>query len=145
MLITLARKPLGGGNVVNNCLQFGCGALNVDASRIGTSENLNGGAYAKNGTERHDGADNWRYKREGAAGAFVPPTGRFPANVLLVPTPAVLDGFPVTTSGTGNKNTSNKIEGQSIFKGVGRGKGLGFGGDTGSASRFFKKINKETP
>ena len=35
MLITLARKPLM-GSVVQTCLAHGTGALNIDASRIGT-------------------------------------------------------------------------------------------------------------
>ena len=34
MLITLARKPLK-GSVVQNALQHGCGALNVDGCRVG--------------------------------------------------------------------------------------------------------------
>jgi len=50
---------------------------------VSTSENLNGGAYAKEGQGRHDGYENWRYKREGGAGDYVQPTGRFPANVIL--------------------------------------------------------------
>jgi hypothetical protein len=80
--IVLARKPLE-GTIAENCLQWGCGALNVDGCRIGTVESLNGGAYAENGSDRYDGADNWRYKRNGDAGGFVQPSGRFPANLIL--------------------------------------------------------------
>lgn len=32
MLITLARKPLGGVTVIQTCLTYGTGALNIDAS-----------------------------------------------------------------------------------------------------------------
>ena len=133
MLITLARKPLNGATVVQCCLQFGAGALNIDASRIGTGgEVLTGG-----------GGKLWSHYRDETEDRAVPRTnlgGRWPANVLITGSEAVLAGFPVTTSGTGNKNTSNKSEGQSIFRGVGRGEGLGFGGDTGSAARFFKRV-----
>lgn len=79
--ICLARKPLV-GTVAANVAEYGTGGLNIDATRIGTSENLNGGAYAKDGTERHDGTESWRYKRGGGA-EFKQPTGRWPANVCL--------------------------------------------------------------
>ena len=35
MIITIARKPLV-GTVVQNVLEYGCGALNIDGCRIGT-------------------------------------------------------------------------------------------------------------
>ena len=44
--IVMARKPLE-GTVVENVLEHGTGGLNIDGSRIETSENLNGGAYSK--------------------------------------------------------------------------------------------------
>ena len=106
-VIHVLRKPLSEGTVAGNVLKHGCGGINIDASRVGTDDNLNGGAYAKNASERHDGAENWRYKRGGAGRAslpgdtregadagmfqpgstapsnFVQPTGRWPANVIL--------------------------------------------------------------
>ena len=51
MIITILRKPLE-GTVADNALKHGCGAINIDATRISTSDNLNGGAYAENPTER---------------------------------------------------------------------------------------------
>lgn len=90
----LARKP------AKNVLP-----LNIDECRVATNDNLNGGAYAQNGTERYDGAENWRFKRTGRSalpgdereGAslgmlapgqttgreFVQPSGRWPANLVL--------------------------------------------------------------
>ena len=87
--IVLARKPLE-GTVAANVQKWGTGALNIDASRIATSDNLGGGAYADAPTERPKGrvvgADrenpDTSFKR-GGAGAFVQPAGRWPANVLL--------------------------------------------------------------
>ncbi|HHT84428.1 MAG TPA: site-specific DNA-methyltransferase [Firmicutes bacterium] len=76
--IILARKPLD-GTVAENVLKWGTGGLNIDGCRIPTEDNLNGGAYAKNGTPRDDG---WGMQR-GGAGEYVQPTGRFPANVIL--------------------------------------------------------------
>ncbi len=84
-VIHVLRKPLSEGTVAVNVLKHGTGGINIDASRISTTDNLNGGAYAENASERHDGAENWRYKRgeQGNAGEYQPPTGRWPANVIL--------------------------------------------------------------
>jgi site-specific DNA-methyltransferase (adenine-specific) len=81
--LVVTRKPLD-GTVANNVLKHGTGALNIDGARVGTGDNLNGGAYAKEGTARHDGDENWRFKRDGGAGEYVQPSGRFPANLALV-------------------------------------------------------------
>lgn len=64
-------------------MQHGTGALHIDATRLSTNDNLNGGAYAENGSDRWDGAENWRYKRNGGAGGYEQPTGRWPANLIL--------------------------------------------------------------
>lgn len=84
-MIHVLRKPLSEGTVAANTLKHGTGGINIDASRISTTDNLNGGAYAENASERHDGAENWRYKRgeQGNAGEYQPPSGRWPANVIL--------------------------------------------------------------
>ena len=87
IVITVARKPLSEANVAANVLKHGCGANNVNACRIATADDLNGGAYSAGGPERHDGAENWRYKRGeqgGLAGVgFTQPLGRWPANLIL--------------------------------------------------------------
>jgi DNA modification methylase len=78
----LVRKPFA-GTLMKNVLRHGTGGLNIDKCRIETAENLNGGAYAKDGQERYDGYENWRFKREGSAGEYQQPTGRWPANLIL--------------------------------------------------------------
>ena len=75
--IVLARKPLAEKTVARNVLAYGTGAINVDACRIGTDDDIakkypngpggttfGGGAMALTG--------QWRQ-----------PSGRWPANVLL--------------------------------------------------------------
>ena len=90
LIVTCARKPTLTGSVVPSVLSHGTGAININGSRIHAGgDNLNGGAYAENASDRHDGAENWRYKRGdigGLAGvSFVPPTGgRWPANLVLM-------------------------------------------------------------
>lgn len=99
MLITLARKPLE-GNVANNCLQHGTGALNIDATRIG---------------------------------------GRWPANVLIVPSPEVLQAFPEVKGQVGMAKVQGGhrfIEGDTTTT----QKFAQGSTDSGSASRFFKQI-----
>ena len=82
--ITVARKPLI-GTVAANVLAHGTGGLNIDASRISTGDNLNGGAYAEDASDRPDGSQSWRYKRgdKGNSGEFQQPEGRWPANLIL--------------------------------------------------------------
>ena len=90
MIITLLRKPLE-GSVVENTLKHGCGAINIDETRISTSDNLNGGAYAENPSER-GGEDMWTSSRKadlncfrrGGAGDYEQPSGRWPANFVLI-------------------------------------------------------------
>lgn len=81
--ILVCQKPISEPTIASNVLQWGTGAINIDHSRIATQDNLNGGAYAEAGTDRYDGTDLWRFQRQGEAGAYSQPTGRWPANVLV--------------------------------------------------------------
>ena len=73
--IVLARKPLI-GTVADNVLTHGTGALNIDASRIGTEQisvhNAPKGTFA--GGDEGRGSDTATYRSH---------TGRWPANILL--------------------------------------------------------------
>ena len=82
LTIHIARKPVI-GSVASNVLKWSTGGINIGASRISTGENLSGGAYAKEGQQRYDGAENWRYKREGGAGEYQQPLGRWPSNLIF--------------------------------------------------------------
>jgi len=69
--IVLARKPLE-GTVAQNVTTYGTGALNIDASRVGTADGFGGGTKATSGFVNG-------YEGDG----FVASTqGRWPANVL---------------------------------------------------------------
>ena len=80
--ILLARKPMS-GSVSANVLKHGTGAINVDGCRVQTGDNLSGGAYAEEGTDRREGYENWRFKRTGGAGEYVQPMGRWPSNLVI--------------------------------------------------------------
>ena len=80
--IICAMKPLE-GTFVENAEKWGVAGVNIDSCRISTTDNLDGGAYAKEGKERYDGYEKWRFKRKGDAREFQQPSGRWPANILL--------------------------------------------------------------
>lgn len=102
--IVVARKPLE-GTVAANVLRYGTGAINIDACRVPTEDNLNGGAYCKDGNRGNLSGDNRDDKGAGmfAPGKttgedFVQPSGRWPANLIHDGSDEVLALFP---SGTG--------------------------------------------
>jgi len=74
----LIRKPLSEKNIADNVIVNGVGGLNIDACRVGTSDNLNGGAYSPGERPTHHCVPKNRVKEK-----FVNPTGRFPANLIL--------------------------------------------------------------
>lgn len=107
--ICVARKPLI-GTVAENVLTHGTGALNIDACRIATSEELRVGAGAtwdfmhrQEGRPSREGeasADR-RYQESGGTNfAMMPgvrggdPAGRWPANVIHDGSDEVLAAFP---------------------------------------------------
>jgi len=79
MIITLLRKPLE-GTVAENALQHGCGAINIDATRVSTSDNLNGGAYR---CENPTDSESVSYSLRKGIGEYEQPSGRWPANFIL--------------------------------------------------------------
>ena len=85
----LCRKPIEAGNTVSQVLKTGTGGINVDGSRVGTKEDLNGGAYSG---ERREKDGTWQSEdhSEGKGSGFRPgsgeyqqPQGRWPANMVL--------------------------------------------------------------
>ena len=132
----MARKPLSESTVAANVLRWGTGGLNIDASRVGTGENLKGGRYCPNAK----GADGNTF----GAGINAPslmeyeqPAGRWPANVIFSPEAAAeLD----RQSGLGKSGfaTSGESKPGQIF-GFGNDRGTEPRGyaDSGGASRFF--------
>jgi site-specific DNA-methyltransferase (adenine-specific) len=143
--IVVARKPIE-GTIVENCLQWGCGALWIDGTRIahndpnptrrryessGLSEaqqrgeagigyaKVNYGKYAKENSQRSD-------------------AGRWPANLILGGE-EVIKKFPMTTSGKpcGNRHIAG------FATATEHGTELTGFGDSGSASRFFFNFTEQ--
>src|SRR5690625_3021592 len=73
--IVMARKPFK-GTVAANVLEHGTGALNIDASRIGTTEDIGSRPAPTK-------AEGWGMGGDGKHGWTPSTSGRWPANVIL--------------------------------------------------------------
>jgi len=129
----LCRKPLEKGlTVAQNVLKWGCGALNIDASRIeanGWTKKDGPGSGSSNG---HIGQLS---KRE-AGVVRESSKGRWPSNLLHDGSEEVVSLFPETTSGSGDKHgrKASTFCASTDWETL---KGTSNGGDSGSAARFF--------
>ena len=145
MLITLARKPLS-GSVVQNVLAHGCGALNIDASRIASNgEHMVKGVVTRRRTVSGDTRTGKALGMYGAGSSYQPTNhegGRWPANVLHDGSLAVLAGFPEVKGeiGRAGRASAGDYTASSYKVGVVTDTGLR---DTGSAARFFKQVEAD--
>jgi DNA modification methylase len=105
--VVVARKPLSEDTVAENVQTHGTGALNIDGTRIETSENLNGGSNKRDEArvlgERHNPTafqdDDYDYEQS--------EEGRYPSNVVFDATEAERLDREVgeTESKSGGKST----------------------------------------
>jgi site-specific DNA-methyltransferase (adenine-specific) len=148
--ITVARKPLI-GTVAANVLQYGTGAINIDGCRVPTDDNLNGGAYAKQGGRdispslRQGSGMNQPGKTTGEE--YVQPVGRWPANMVHDGSEEVVALFPQSKAGAIVSGPRGTRPGGFGNVGAAKGSDTPNGpqyGDGGSAARFFysPKANK---
>lgn len=133
--ITIARKPLTEKTVAANILKWGTGGINIDASRVETSEiikdnekiRVHGVCYSKI-AKRFGGNGN----------GTINPQGRFPANLIHDGSEEVKALFPETKSGTilphhkTRESENNCMNGKNYAR-----TGKTSIGDNGSAVRFF--------
>lgn len=132
--ICVARKPLEKGlTVAENVQKWGCGALNIDASRIKTEDNLGRKVLQtqswKNTSTAGVGSvnDDWKM-------------GRWPANIILDEEAAMaLDeqSGECKSAGKYKDSTLEKSIGLNSVFGVGDRRPTSYAGETGGASRFF--------
>lgn len=157
--ICVARKPMI-GTVAANLEAFGTGAFNIEASRIETSDDLNGGAYA--GVGGRSISQSLHASGMNAPGAvvgteFVQPIGRWPANVIHDGSDEVVSSFPMAPGQRADaSNEATMRGGQHVYNPMRRGRvgepsseaendgTVGFSMrpgarrlDEGSAARFF--------
>lgn len=130
--IVMARKPLV-GTVAANVLEHGTGALNIDGTRVGDS----GGTATVTG-DRHNTTVHAYGDGLGAQGGSIAQidAGRWPANIVHDGSDEVVACFPDTKSG--NLNQGHKRgAGVTSYDGGGGVVAKDYGGDSGSAARFF--------
>ena len=148
----LCRKPFAEKSIAENVLKWGTGALNIDASRIGTKEDMNARDFddSRRTSLKFSGLFNGGRDGEYRDRVGVVPNGRFPANTLLSHSddcvesgctpdcPVLLLDEQSGTLKTGNINphvnranaTFNKNTSEYIIS--------AFKGDAGGASRYFQ-------
>jgi hypothetical protein len=162
--ICVARKPLI-GTVEQNVHVHGTGAINIDACRVATDEELRAGAggIPCRNDERvprgrvGEASAEQRYTDNGGTDfAMMPgprggdPAGRWPANMIHDGSEEVVAAFPTAPGQqgkvSGNEPTANGFSGAVKFGGViGRVASSDPRSDAGSAARFFycAKTSKE--
>jgi DNA modification methylase len=131
--ICMARKPLAEKTVAENVLKYGTGGINIDESRVETTEELNYGTGKKSNVGfKTSPQNNDRPVYDGQ--------GRFPANLIHDNSEEVRECFPETHA-PGNK-TQHKGGNQFGVGNSDKRDDGGFSGftDSGNASRFFKSI-----
>lgn len=130
----LLRKSLDKGlTVAANVLRHGTGAVNVDATRIATSDDLNGGAYSANKTNDGEWGTMHRYTGK----EYTQPQGRWPANVCFDEEAAAeLDRMSGDLTRWFNKPRKGNGESINLFR-EHKGSGAAPILDSGGASRFF--------
>ena len=139
--IVMARKPLE-GTVANNVLTHGTGGINIDASRVETSDNFD------NVKDRTDMTGKLTIHHEGGnleALDKLKTLGRFPANFIHDGSDEVLELFPDSKGGAFPKK-SNIPTGRHYEGGWGAvDNGVRTEMGDGSAARFFycAKANKK--
>ena len=144
MIITIARKPLD-GTVVNTVLQHNCGALNIDASRIGTGT---GEVKTLDHRSGNYGQDTQAYAERAKLTITRVDQGRWPANVFCMPESASLLDQQTALLKAGTAVRHNGVQGAQGASLTGMGAksigtpDLGYG-DSGGASRFFKQIKED--
>jgi DNA modification methylase len=138
----LIRKPCSEKTVAANVLKWGCGAINIDGSRVGTSKEGDPNRFVGTVKSKSTYAqDDWT--KENYRGLPIDPNqGRFPANLVLDEEAAMaLDEQSGTlkTGGLG-KSGDQRTCGVTSFGQNARSPRTtagDSGGDSGGASRFF--------
>ena len=131
--IVVARKPLI-GTVVQNVLEHGTGAINIDGCRVEANGETPTGSGRRDSWRQLEGRED---RQEWNGGNVTPPTGRWPANVVMdAEAGAALDAQtgdrPGCKSPSSAKPLSKFRPGQGAYQSQGP-----IYPDNGGASRFF--------
>jgi len=144
--IILARKPIN-KTVINNCLKYGCGGLNIGESKVPIDPRLDNPQLRKmNRSKRNCDTSSQKWglsKNQNDNPQVVHPSGRWPSNLIYDGSDEVENIFLKFGHKKSGDNCTRKKEG---YFGAGDSKHFGLGypgdiqttyGDKGSVSRFF--------
>jgi DNA modification methylase len=127
-VLTMARKPLSEKTIVENCLKWGTGGINIDACRIPLQNNEDISVVRDKVKKLDTLQQGWGFKSVSRDNK-----GRYPANLIHDGSDEVVRLFPNSKAG---KNIEQKGTGGIWNKSSGLPCGEQYG-DSGSASRFF--------
>jgi DNA modification methylase len=135
--IVLARKPLSESTVAGNVLKYGTGGINIDGCRIETAEQItNHSRKSESALSKGKYGDSTAQETFQTEGQQI---GRFPSNFIHDGSEEVLEIFPETKSGNLLPSHKLKASENNCMSGSNqeRSPNQVFGGDSGSAARFF--------
>ena len=131
--IVLARKPISEKNIAKNVIKWGTGGLNIDKSRVPSTESITINTFDNGAKSFGDAVGEPFTSRQSE--------GRFPANFIHDGSQQVLDLFP-DSNGSGGSVPQTKVTGYGDKIGTGKADYLGgprtkVNCGSGSAARFF--------
>lgn len=135
--IIVARKPLD-GTVAKNVLKWGVGAMNIDACRVATNDELSTHGDSQSLQMRNNKVYG-TYGSVGHAQTEGQKLGRFPANLVHDGSQMVLDLFPQSKGQQGDvtgSEPSRPTDGV-CYGEYNERQAFAKRGDSGSAARFF--------
>lgn len=155
----LCRKPLAESSVARNVLEWGTGGINIEACRIGTSEDMNPRDFddSRRTSPKFSGVLNGGKEGEYRSSPGTVPNGRWPAHLLISHAEeclpgACVPGCPalVLDEQSGVRKSGMMKPGQMRNASLGKGgyqgdfpdtaTHQGTYGDEGGASRFFTQF-----
>ena len=145
--IAVFQKPWkckGVKKMTENVVKHGVGAFNIDACRVDTSENLNGGAYSQG--DYSTDKTVYRLGTKRLSGEYKQPQGRHPANLLHDGSEVVeqvfkdqSDDMGMHSAGSARVKDVESSYNASSYHAT-KTRQMNRTGDSGSASRFFNNL-----
>lgn len=164
MIVTLLRKPLE-GTVAENTLKHGCGAVNIDATRVSfeDNENINFEARQKQQADPREKGWSGHVAQVGSDIQMYKEKGRWPANFILTHKDGCesqddgwtcVEGCPVKeidqqsgilkSGGRSSKFYADNNSDRAVYRSFSSGVSKKLEPSTGGASRFFKQLGENS-
>lgn len=134
-MFSLLQKPISEKTIAKNVMKWGTGGINIDACRVA----LDGEKPPTGSAKRVYKSNQYTEAKIYGDNKETSPKGRFPSNLILDDSEEVVELFPITKSGGGNKHPAgSKIYGRNSYnESITCGDNHIYEASEGSASRFF--------